>query len=239
MPSEDDARRARAARNARASRARARAGEHSPRERVDTAAVREVLLQAAREGLHVTLIAALSGVSETRVSRIRMGRQTRCEAATERALLAGVEHARRVAARGRVSPARVLAGPSRDLMRRLGAAGWPMSELLAARGIPDNVLRDRALYITPETDRAIRALYAEVGEDGRMGPSVQSARTWQARGYLVPAAESPEDMIPMPSAADRARARAERDNRARRERHARMRAKRNSAGSGELPDIAV
>lgn len=91
---------------------------------------------------------------------------------------------------------RVAAAPYREMLRRLAAAGWPIPILMKEHAIPDNVWRDRALWVTPETAAKVQKVYDTI--DGRLGPHMQTARFWQARGYLVPLAETPEDQLPLP-----------------------------------------
>lgn len=91
---------------------------------------------------------------------------------------------------------RVDAAPYREMLRRLAAAGWPIPTLMKAHSIPGNVWRDRARWITPETAAQVQQVYDDIG--GRLGPHMQTARFWQARGYLVPLAEEPADQLPLP-----------------------------------------
>lgn len=184
------------ARLARERRARRRAGITGEQDFVPTVRIRAALLTAYAEGVTPAAIERVSGRDSALLHALSEGRQSKCRAHTERDLLAAIEVCRVRKQTGEVSPRRVDAEPTRVLLHRLGAAGWPVSELLRERGIPDNAYRARAKYVTPEVAEQVRRLYDEI--DGRMGASLQSARYWRKRGAVVPAADDPDDMLPLP-----------------------------------------
>jgi transposase-like protein len=222
----DEQRRARNARYARERRARKRNGEVGFFQRVPAEPTRVLIQQALERGATVSLIAEKAGLNRGTVSRALHPDTVQIEVSTERAIKVAVGLAVRTAATtGQVSPARVRVDETRTKLRRLAAAGWPMVTLLKERGIPYTLLRDRAVYTTPDVVEAVDALYEEIGY--ALGPSLQSARTWRQRGYLVPAADAPEDQLPLPKpkrqeARDRARERVRNARRRERKRALRL-----------------
>jgi hypothetical protein len=210
----------RATQRARERRNRIYLGVIGEYDRVPVADVAALVRSALDEGVSLTLIASCAGVNRSTVRDIADSEpEHMILASTHAAMLRGLGAARRRTRSGEVAPRRVLAEPYRTKMRRLGAAGWGIKELLAVAHIPENVVRDRAIYIAPETAEAIDRIYAEY--EALPGPNLQVARYWRKRGYLVPAAETEADMLPLSPTESQMRERRRR-TRARRERRLRQ-----------------
>lgn len=188
--------RARNAKYARDRRARKRNGEVSLHDAVPAARTRALVQAALAEGMSVSLIAEKAGLNRSTVANAARPETTHVLVSTARAIEAAVGLAALAAAQGQVSPARVRVSEARTKLRRLAAAGWPITSILKERGIPYTLMRDRAVYTTPDVVAAVNALYDEIGY--ALGPNMQTARFWRSRGYLVPAADAPEDQLPLP-----------------------------------------
>jgi hypothetical protein len=201
----DEKRLARNAANQRARRARKRNGEIGRYDPLPLEPTRKLLRAAQREGISFALLALEVGMDDKSLRDILYPGRKHVTVATAEAVRVGVARARARAARGDVSEKRVLVDETRTLCRRLGAAGWPIQQILAEHGLPENVWRDRAKYCRPETAAAVRDLYNKVG--GELGPSLASARYWRRKGYLIPSAERPEDQKRLPPPINSARRR--------------------------------
>lgn len=185
-----------ATRQARERRARIRNGIVGPYDRVPSGAATDAVTRALADGVGSLLLAECAGVTPGTIRDLVTKPDRMILHQTESAVLRGVEIARHRMRFGERAPRRVAVGPYRDKLRRLGAAGWSLKKLLDEAGLPENVVRDRAQFITPEVAQGVDALYAEY--ESRLGPDLQTARYWRSRGYIVPAAESPRDMLPLP-----------------------------------------
>jgi hypothetical protein len=99
------------------------------------------------------------------------------------------------------SNGRLPAAKYRDLLRQLGANGWPRHELDRRLGIglgEENIWRERAKYVQPDLAMRIQKVYDDIG--GKVGPSTPSARVYRKLGYLPPLAYA-DDGTPIPEAA--------------------------------------
>lgn len=202
----------RAALLARRRRSRRYLGVLSDADHVPVGPTREMLLRALLRDVPAGLIGAAAGTDERTIARIFRPGRTYMTAGLAARLQRGVDEAEQQMAQ-RVSPNRILAEPYRVMLRRLGAAGWPLRTLCESWGAPENATRDRAKYITPGDALLIEQMYDKIGYE--LGPSMQTARYWRGRGYYVPAAECFEDMLPLPPTQHEVRARARRARRKR------------------------
>lgn len=204
----DEERKKKAAAYARMRRARIRNGEIGPYQRVPGDEAKRLFLAARAEGVSLGLLESTTGLSKTTLQRIARRPDADMAISTERALLRGVPLARHRTRFGELTPRRLDVEPYRTKMRRLGAAGWSLKPLLRSYGLSDQVTRDRARYISPEDAEVVDRIYAEY--ESKMGTNLQTARFWRGRGYLVPSAESPEDMLGLPPTERQKRLRAKR-----------------------------
>lgn len=196
-PGRTDEERAARALASRARRQRKRNGKTGPHDHVPAGPAELLLRQAFEAGITLSLITSEAGVERKTISDIAAGRRDWIRASTEWAVECGVERAWKRWREGDVSPTRVSVDESRTMLRRLGAAGWSLPTLVREHGLPENVGRERATYIRPEDAEKVRAIYNQI--DGQLGPSVQTARFWRGRGYIVPAAETEYDQLELPA----------------------------------------